>query len=135
MAPELHGLLEEGPEVVWWTFAGGRISATLRYALVALDAEWQAIPDNLRIRIAGDRVSLRSVSAAIAQISEPAFWADDALGNEVREGLSSYRLSKFQPLMPPWVEREVLGRALLDVAGAADWLRARCRSTSRPDSR
>ena len=135
LAPEIHGLLEEGPEVVWWTFAGGRINATLRYALAALDAEWQVTPDNLRIRIAGDRVSLRSVSAAIAQISEPAFWDDDALWNEVREGLPSYRLSKFQPLMPPWVEREVLGRALLDVAGAADWLRARCRSTSRPDSR
>ena len=37
---------------------------------------------------------------------------------QVAGSLPNYRLSKFQPLMPAWVEREVLGRFLLDVEGA-----------------
>jgi AAA+ ATPase superfamily predicted ATPase len=44
------------------------------------------------------------------------------LWTEVAESLPSYRLSKFQPLMPPWVEREVVAGYLLDVDGAKRWL-------------
>ena len=43
-------------------------------------------------------------------------------GTAVAESLPGYRLSKFQPLMPPWVEREVVARYLLDIAGSAEWL-------------
>jgi hypothetical protein len=28
----------------WWTFAGGRINATLRYALEALSPGWKIVP-------------------------------------------------------------------------------------------
>ena len=31
-------------------------------------------------------------------------------------------MSKFQPLMPSWVEREVVAGYLLDVEGARDWV-------------
>ena len=31
-------------------------------------------------------------------------------------------MSKFQPLMPPWVEREVISRYLLDAPGTQRWL-------------
>src|SRR5690606_28866206 len=44
------------------------------------------------------------------------------LWREVAAFLPNYRLSKFQPLMPPWVEREVVAGYLLDVAGAWRWL-------------
>ena len=38
------------------------------------------------------------------------------------DSLPGYRLSKFQPLMPPWVETEVIARYLLDVPGTKRWL-------------
>ncbi len=116
------GLLERGPEIEWWTFAGGRINATLKHALRALHADWTVVPDNLHLRVSGEGVSLRAVREAIARLRDPAFWDDAQLWGEVAEGLPSYRLSKFQPLMPAWVEREVLARYLLDVRGAGEWL-------------
>jgi len=55
-------------------------------------------------------------------LREPPFWQDEARWQGVLASLPGYRLSKFQPLMPPWVEREVVGRYLLDVEGAQRWL-------------
>jgi ATP-dependent Lhr-like helicase len=59
---EMRGVLEtgDGVEVLpgefrWWTFAGGRINATLRYALQAVDREWTVIPDNFAIKIRASR--------------------------------------------------------------------------------
>ncbi|GMV42201.1 MAG: ATP-dependent helicase [Myxococcales bacterium] len=111
-----------GGEVRWWTFAGGRINATLRYALEALGTGWKVTPDNHAVRVRGDHVDARAVGEARARLADPALWEDAKLWAEVAEGLPSYRLSKFQPLMPPWVEREVIARALLDVAGARRWV-------------
>lgn len=64
-----------------------------------------------------------SASAMLSpKLAEPEFWEDDRLWAEVAESLPDYRLSKFQPLMPPWVEREVVASHLLDVGGAWRWL-------------
>ena len=106
----------------WWTFAGGRINATLRYALQAIDASWKLVPDNFGLRIEGDGLSQVKLLQAIDQLTEPEFWDDDALWTGVAGDLPNYRLSKFQPLMPPWVEREVVASYLLDVGGAWEWL-------------
>lgn len=102
--------------------AGGRISATLKHALRAVHTDLPVVPDNLHLRVNGEDVSLRAVREAIARLRDAAFWDDAQLWGEVAEGLPSYRLSKFQPLMPAWVEREVLARYLLDVRGAGVWL-------------
>ncbi|GMV44454.1 MAG: hypothetical protein AMXMBFR64_61700 [Myxococcales bacterium] len=111
-----------GGEVRWWTFAGGRINATLRYALEALGTAWKVIPDNHALRIRGEHADARAVRDARDRLADPALWEDTKLWAEVAEGLPSYRLSKFQPLMPPWAEREVLARTLLDVDGARRWV-------------
>lgn len=56
-------------------------------------------------------------------MGDPEFWEDARLWRQIAGALPGYRLSKFQPLMPDWVEREVLARTLLDVPGAAAWVR------------
>ena len=112
----------EVSEVRWWTFAGGRINATLRAALDSLGYDWKIVPDNFAVKVRGSDVSAARVREAMAQIRAPAFWSNDALWAEVAEALPNYRLSKFQPLMPPWVQREVVAGYLLDVPGAAAWL-------------
>ena len=108
-------------ELRWWTFAGGRINQTLRYALESIGPGWKVIPDNYLIKIRGD-VDLVRFREAREQLEDPEFWSDDELWRRVGASLPNYRLSKFQPLMPPWVEREVVADYLLDVDGAWRWV-------------
>lgn len=117
-------------EIRWWTFAGGRINATLRCALEAVAGDWKVVPDNFLLKIRGEDVDRQRFHDALAKLAEPEFWEDDRLWAEVAESLPDYRLSKFQPLMPPWVEREVIASYLLDVGGAWRWLSGL--ETSRP---
>ncbi len=127
---EMRSILESGrwgievdsDEIRWWTFAGGRINSTLRYALLALNRHWTVIPDNHLIKVRGQDLALAKLLAAIEQLGDIAFWENEQLWQGVSQGLPGYRLSKFQPLMPPWVEREVVASYLLDVAGAWRWL-------------
>lgn len=118
-----HGSVEvEEGEIRWWTFAGGRINATLRYALEAVGRDWKVTSDNFLIKVRGEGLDERSFIEARAKLVEPEFWENDRLWAEVAESLPSYRLSKFQPLMPPWVQREVIAKYLLDIEGARLWL-------------
>ncbi|WP_218940478.1 DEAD/DEAH box helicase [Streptomyces sp. Ru87] len=116
------GLEFDEGEIRWWTFAGGRINATLRYALEAVAGDWKVIPDNFLIKVRGEGVDRCRFRDVLTKLAEPEFWEDDGLWTDVAEWLPSYRLSKFQPLMPPWVEREMLAGYLLDVGGASRWL-------------
>ena len=51
---ERGGVEFDDGEIRWWTFAGGRINATLRYALEAVAGDWQVIPDNFLVKVRGD---------------------------------------------------------------------------------
>ena len=108
--------------LIWWTFAGGRINATLRHGLEAVGGDWKVIPDNYGVKVRGEHVEPRALNAAIARLRRPEVWEDTKLWRAVAASLPNYRLSKFQPLMPEWVEREVLSKFLLDVAGARAWM-------------
>jgi len=128
-----RGSIEDAEgELRWWTFAGGRINHTLRYALGALHSGWKIIPDNFHIKIRGEGITRRDLLEAIDAIAEPEFWANERLWQDIADTLPAYRLSKFQPLMPAWVERESLAGYLLDVGGAARWLTGRA-PTRLPD--
>jgi ATP-dependent Lhr-like helicase len=60
--------------------------------------------------------------AARERLTHPDFWDDAQFWQGIAAALPNYRLSKFQPLMPTWVEQEVLASYLLDVPGARRWL-------------
>ncbi|PRQ06619.1 DEAD/DEAH box helicase [Enhygromyxa salina] len=121
LSPRRGGVEVAADELRWWTFAGGRINATLRYALEAIGPGWKVVPDNYVIKIRGDVDHVR-FAAAREQLEDPEFWEDEQLWQRVAASLPNYRLSKFQPLMPPWVEREMVAEFLLDVAGAWRWV-------------
>ncbi len=124
LTPGRGGIEVEDGEIRWWTFAGGRINATLRHALEAVGGDWKVVPDNFMVRVRGEHLDRAAFLAALERLNDPAFWEDARLWAEVAGALPNYRLSKFQPLMPEWVEREVLGRFLLDVAGTRRWVAA-----------
>ena len=119
---EPGGLAVDDGEIRWWTFAGGKINSTLRYALTAIGRDWKVIPDNLVVKVRGEGLSEQKFRSTIDQLRTPEFWENESLWNQVAQSLPGYRLSKFQPFMPPWVEREVIAAYLLDVAGAWRWL-------------
>lgn len=121
--PTIGGVEVDADEIRWWTFAGGRINSTLRYALQALGAGgWKVVPDNYAIKLRGDGLSRVRFQEVVTQLQDIEFWENDQLWREVAESLPAYRLSKFQSLMPAWVEREMVAGYLLDVAGAWDWV-------------
>lgn len=121
LQPRRGGVEIGEDELRWWTFAGGRINATLRYALEAIGPGWKVVPDNYVIKIRGDLDHVRFREAR-RQLEDPEFWEDDGLWQRIAASLPNYRLSKFQPLMPPWIEREMVADFLLDVAGAWRWV-------------
>ena len=115
------GIEFDGDEIRWWTFAGGRINSTLRYALLAKHPDWKIVPDNFLVSIRGDcrQDEFHDVVTGLRDLD---FWEDESIWRDVAASLPNYRLSKFQPLVPPWVEREMLSTYLLDVGGTWRWL-------------
>jgi len=116
------GVRVSGGDYQWWTYAGGRINSTIRYGLQALQPEWTIVPDNFCIAIKGDTLNNASFTHALAEIATPELWQDEAVWSTVRAGLPNYRLSKFQPFVPPWVEQEIVATYLLDIAATWRWL-------------
>ena len=114
---ERGGIDGDSLELRWWTFAGGRINSTLRYALAFIEPTWTFIPDNFAIHIRGGSPTSAWLGEAIRQIAQPSFWSNEELLASIAGSLPNYRLTKFQPLMPEWVEKEILQNHLLDIPG------------------
>lgn len=125
------GVIVGEGEVRWWTFAGGRINSTLRHALEAIGSSWKVVPDNFGLIIRGEDLTQHGFHELLDRLLDPEIWENEQLWRDVAETLPSYRFSKFQPLMPPWVEREVVASHLLDVAGAWRWLSGRVPADGR----
>lgn len=81
----------------------------------------QIVADNFLLRLRSDDLTPPKLVDALARLRDPGFWANNQVWTGVSASLPGYRLSKFQPLMPPWVEQEVVARYLLDLPGAARW--------------
>ena len=122
LEPGLGGVEFEDGEIRWWTFAGGKINATLRYALESLGKDWKVVTDNLAVKVRSDTISEQRFHEALAKLRATDLWGNDETWEAVATSLPNYRLSKFQALMPDWVEREVIAEYLLDVAGASAWI-------------
>jgi ATP-dependent helicase Lhr and Lhr-like helicase len=120
--PEVGGIHVSGNEVTWRTFAGGRINSTIRYTLGTLEPNWIVTPDNFSVRVRDDNITEAHFRSIVRELKSDQFWQNDSLWDRVRTALPGYRLSKFQPLMPRWIEQEVLFDYLLDRRGAAAWL-------------
>lgn len=120
--PEIGGIELDHEEIRWWTYAGGAINSTLRYALRYLQADWTITADNSLVRLRGDDVGGRAFGDALGALGHKGFWDNEKLWTEIAETFPSYRFSKFQTLMPPWIERETLAHYLLDILGTRAWL-------------
>jgi ATP-dependent Lhr-like helicase len=111
----------DAASVTWWTFAGGRINQTLKYAL-EWKAGWKVIPDNFSIRIEGEGVSYDAARAQLSELAQPDFWKEADTRAKLRSLAPEYRLSKFQQVLPDRWQTEMIGNYLLDFEGAASTL-------------
>lgn len=116
-----HAIQHDDGNARWWTFAGGQINHTLKYAL-AETTGWKVIADNWHLRIEGDGVTHGTVEEAILAITVPAFWEDLDVWQRIIAKVPPYRLSKFQPALPPRFQQEMLGHYLLDIDGTRGFL-------------
>ena len=107
-------------ELTWWTFAGGRINATLRLLLRQLYG-WEVAADNLKLRLEGEGLLAGGFDEARIRLSKPSFWEEEFPWRAIMEELPDYRLSKFQQVLPGWAQRELVADFLLDVGSAAEF--------------
>jgi ATP-dependent Lhr-like helicase len=120
VAESADGFEETGDGVFWWTFAGGRINSTLKHALAAVGGDWKITTSSFGVGVKGATGS--ELRDARRRFRDAEFWEDEKLWSDVATGLPGYRLSKFQALMPPWVEQEMLATFLLDIEGTWKWV-------------
>jgi ATP-dependent Lhr-like helicase len=108
----------------WWTFAGGRINHTMKYALGWI-GDWKVVADNFQLRVEGNGVGHLPVEDAIRRMTAPGFWDDPETHHAIIARLPEYRLSKFQRALPDAASAEMVGRYLLDTHATAAWLKGR----------
>ncbi len=116
--PKVGGIDYVDNEIIWHTFAGGRINATLKHALADICPAWQIIPDNFRLRVRADNLAPAEFNNTLNQLRQPDFWTDQDRWLRIAGNLPNYRLSKFQPLMPASIQSELVATFMLNVDGA-----------------
>lgn len=111
----------DGETAIWWTFAGGRINQTLKYA-IEWRGGWKVVPDNFALKIKGDGVSHETVGKIVEELRAPGFWEAEETKRKLYAMVPEYRLSKFQRVLPEKWQVEMVGGYLLDFDSTARWL-------------
>ncbi|MGK4005348.1 DEAD/DEAH box helicase [Sorangium sp. So ce1036] len=111
----------DGTTVTWWTFAGGRINQTLKYAL-EWRGGWKVVPDNFSVKIQGDGVRFEAVSRLFEEMRSASFWEAPETRRRLLALVPEYRLSKFQRVLPEAWQVEMVGGYLLDFEATARFL-------------
>ena len=123
LGPEGAALQGDQKAWRWWTFAGGAINQTLKYAIAALTG-WKIISDSFRLRFEGEDLTEGAVREAVAKLTHPLIWDDLPFWQRVIAQVPPYRLSKFQGALPDRYQMEMVGNSLLDLAGTRAYLSA-----------
>lgn len=123
-----NALQFDGTTVTWWTFAGGSINQTLKYAIEwrsSLRGSWKVVSDNFSVRIQGDGVGFDEVTCVLDGLRSTAFWDDAETRRKLLSMVPEYRLSKFQHVLPDAWQVEMVGGYLLDFEGTKGLLGGR----------
>jgi ATP-dependent helicase Lhr and Lhr-like helicase len=103
-------------QVIWWTYAGGKINRTLKYGLEHYWG-WQVSANNFQVTISGEHLTPVTLAEAIAQVIQPEFWSTEETQDFLLQNLPNYRFSKFQHALPKQYALEVVQSNLLDIPG------------------
>jgi ATP-dependent Lhr-like helicase len=109
--------LDSDGNSIWWTFAGGRINHTLKYAL-EVSQGWKVVADNFFVKLSGAGITHQTVAKALVEVAQSAFWDDAGRRKALQSRIPPYRLSKFQDALPDAAAAEMLAAFFLDPSGA-----------------
>lgn len=110
-----------GQQLIWWTYAGGRVNSTLRYAL-AYELGCEITSNNYCLRFDIDVLSERTIRARIGDMSQVGYWQDPKRMEAIRRQLPALRLSKYQPCLPEQLQGELLAKEFLDLSEAQTFI-------------
>jgi ATP-dependent Lhr-like helicase len=103
----------DGSTLTWWTFAGGRINQTLKYAF-EWKGRWKVTAENNCLEIKGAGLGHGALSPQLDVFRAPGFWAKPETREKVLSLVPEYRLSKFQRVLPDALQVEMVGDYLVD---------------------
>jgi ATP-dependent helicase Lhr and Lhr-like helicase len=121
LRPTKPTIQSDGDRLIWWTFAGGQINATLKYGLL-FHHDWKITCDNFRIKIEGSSATPGRLLALIDEMRENLFWSNSDLEQSILDQLPEYRLSKFQCALPHDYSLEMIFNHLLNIPGTINFL-------------
>ncbi len=101
-----------GPHTLWWTYAGGKINNTLRYAL-AHELGCEITSNNYSLRFPETVLNQQDFDALLQQMSLADYWHNSALLQAIQLQLPEQRLSKFQPCLPENLQHKMLAKEYL----------------------
>ncbi len=100
--------------IIWYTYAGGYVNASLRFALkIELGLEVQATDEY--VRIASESLPWNAFTEALERISVPEYWDSPELSEKIIALMPNYRLSKFQDYLPTELQHGLVADNLLDI--------------------
>lgn len=124
-------IFQDEKGIIWWTYAGGRVNNTLRYAfkveLKTLPATELQATDRY-VKILNETLAWSEFCTILARLEEPGYWENPEFLDEIRSMMPDYRLSKFQEYLPDELKRKLVADTILDVLGVKAFLAGRTRS-------
>jgi ATP-dependent helicase Lhr and Lhr-like helicase len=110
---------EEGRKILW-TFAGGRINSTLRYAF-SIGWGIKCSADNFALRFS-DGTDYSVCNDAFTTLARSDWWQSEDNLSAISRSIPNYRASKFQGALPPSLQSELLNMSFLDIKGAREFV-------------
>jgi len=102
--------------ITWWTYAGGYVNNTLRYALLfELQHDVQVQATNETVRILSETISESEFWSAVDRVTQTEYWESSEVLDAITAMLPEYRLSKFQSYLPPDLSRRLVADTILSI--------------------
>jgi len=109
-------------EILWWTYAGGRINHTLKFAFKCIYKDLEVTCSNEYIKIKKSKFTISAFQEQILEMRKREFWNQPDLMNEILSLMPEYRFSKFQNFLPENLQKEMIANSLLHVEGTIQFL-------------
>lgn len=110
--------------ITWWTYAGGYVNNTLRYAFrVALGERAEVQATNRTVRLLSETLPVTEFWQLVDAMTLDGYWERPDLLDQIVSILPDYRLSKFQEYLPTKLSRRLVADTILNVPDTLRFLR------------
>ena len=86
--------------IQWFTYAGGFVNNTIRFAFLIEGISDEIQSNNTSIKINKENINLEKILIIVQKISKLEYWENIEIKNHILQLMPDYRLSKFQKYLP-----------------------------------